>query len=161
MGVPARYDEAAVSENSAVIMASLSDRLGDVSRAIRQRLIADIPELRDDPRLVELLGASVEGNVDTIFHALQYEIPIEKIEPPTAALEYTRRMAQRGIPMNPLVRAYRLGHELLLKFARDEITAAGLDPRMSLAVFERITAVTFRYVDWISQEVVRRVRTRA
>ena len=154
MGVPARYDEAAISENSAVIMASLSDRLGDVSRAIRQRLIADIPELRDDPRLVELLGASIEGNVDTIFHALQYEIPIEKIEPPTAALEYTRRMAQRGIPMNPLVRAYRLGHELLLEFARDEITAAGLDPRMSLAVFERITAVTFRYIDWISQEVV-------
>ena len=65
MGVPARYDEAAVSENSAVIMARLSDRLGDVSRAIQQRLIADIPELRDDPRLVELLGASVEGNVDT------------------------------------------------------------------------------------------------
>ena len=34
-------------------------------------------------------------------------------------------MAQRGIPMNPLVRAYRLGHELLLKFARDEILPRG------------------------------------
>ena len=63
-------------------------------------------------------------------------------------------MAQRGVPMNPLVRAYRLGHELLLEFGRDEITDAGLDPRMSLAVFERMTAETFRYVDWISQEVV-------
>ena len=154
MGAPARYDDAAISENSAVILARLSERLGEVTRAIQQRLIADVPELRDDSALVELLGASVEGNVDTVFHALRYQIPIDKIEPPTAALEYSRRMAQRGVPMNPLVRAYRLGHELLLEFGRDEITDAGLDPRMSLAVFERMTAQTFRYVDWISQEVV-------
>ena len=56
--------------------------------------------------------------------------------------------------MNAIVRAYRLGHELILNFARNEINDAKLDPRMSLAVFERMTAVTFRYVDWISQEVV-------
>ncbi len=56
--------------------------------------------------------------------------------------------------MNPLVRAYRLGHEMFLAFARDEMSSAGLDPQMSLDVFERLTAVTFRYVDWISQEVV-------
>ena len=96
-----------------------------------------------------------------MFHALRYEIPIENVEPPTAALEYARRMAQRGVPMNALVRAYRLGHEIVLEFARDEIGDAGLDPRMSLAVFERMTAVTFRYVDWISQEVVGRVRAGA
>ena len=154
MGAPARYDDAAISENSAVVLSRLSERLGEVTRAIQQRLIADVPELRDDSALVELLGASVEGNVDMVFHGLRYQIPIDKMKPPTAALEYSRRMAQRGVPMNPLVRAYRLGHELLLEFGRDEITDAGLDPRMSLAVFERMTAQTFRYVDWISQEVV-------
>ena len=154
MGAPARYDDAAISENSAVVLSRLSERLGEITRAIQQRLIADVPELRDDSALVELLGASVEGNVDMVFHGLRYQIPIDKMKPPTAALEYSRRMAQRGVPMNPLVRAYRLGHELLLEFGRDEITDAGLDPRMSLAVFERMTAQTFRYVDWISQEVV-------
>ena len=154
MGARARYDDAAISENSAVVMARLNDRLLEMTRAIQQRLIAEIAELRDDSALVELLGASVQGNVDTFFMALRYEIPIENIEPPTAALEYSRRMAQRGVPMNALVRAYRLGHEMVLEFARDEINNAGLDPRMSLAVFERMTAVTFRYVDWISQEVV-------
>ena len=63
-------------------------------------------------------------------------------------------MAQRGVPMNALVRAYRLGHEMVLDFAREEINNAGLDPGMSLAVFERMTTVTFRYIDWISQQVV-------
>jgi DNA-binding PucR family transcriptional regulator len=154
MGAPARLHEAAISENSAAIVARLSDRLSEVTRAIQRRLATAIPELWDDSGVVELLGASVESNVDTVFHALRYEIPIENMEPPTAALEYARRMAQRGVPMNALVRAYRLGHEIVLEFARDEIAQAGMDPRMSLAVFERVTAVTFRYVDWISQEVV-------
>ena len=154
MGAPARYDEAAISENSAAIVAGLSERLDEVAGAIQRRLATAIPELWDDSGVMELLGASVESNVETVFHAVRYEIPIENIEPPTAALEYARRMAQRGVPMNALVRAYRLGHEIVLEFARDEIGGAGLDPRMSLAVFERVTAVTFRYVDWISQEVV-------
>jgi DNA-binding PucR family transcriptional regulator len=154
MSVLARYDEAAISENSAVIVARLSDRLGEVSQAIQRRLATVIPELWDDSGVGELLGASVDTNVDTVFQALRYEIPMENIEPPTAALEYARRMAQRGVPMNALVRAYRLGHEIVLEFARAEIAEAGMDPRMSLAVFERVTAVTFRYVDWISQEVV-------
>ena len=61
--------------------------------------------------LTGALAASAEANVETVFHALRYEIAIEKLEPPTAALEYARRMAQRGVSMNPLVRAYRLGHE--------------------------------------------------
>ena len=74
MGAPARYDDAAISENSAVVMARLSDRLGEVTRAIRQRLAGDVPELRDDPALLELLGASVESNVDTVFQALRYDL---------------------------------------------------------------------------------------
>jgi hypothetical protein len=154
MGARARHDDAAISETSAVIMARLNDRLLEVTRAIQQRLATEIAELRDDSGLLELLGASVQGNVDTVFKALRYEIPIENVEPPTAALEYSRRMAQRGIPMNALVRAYRLGHEMVLDFAREEINNAGLDPGMSLAVFERMTTVTFRYIDWISQQVV-------
>src|SRR5258705_7897776 len=130
MGVLAPYDEAAISENSAVIVARLSDRLSEVAEAIQRRLATVIPELWDDSGVVELLGASVETNIDTVFHALRYEISIENIEPPTAALEYARRMAQRGVPMNALVRAYRLGHEIVLAFTRDEIAEAGMDPRM-------------------------------
>ena len=138
-----------------MIMARLNDRLLEVTRAIQQRLATEIAELRDDSGLLELLGASVEGNVDTVFKALRYEIPIENVEPPTAALEYSRRMAQRGVPMNALVRAYRLGHEMVLDFAREEIKNAGLDPGMSLAAFERMTTVTLPVTStWNIRQVV-------
>jgi hypothetical protein len=154
MSAGARLDEAEVSAAAAAVMSRLIDRQAELTRAVRRRLETDIAELRGDPGLIELLGASVEGNLDTIFHALRHEIPLENVEPPTAALEYARRMAQRGAPMNAVVRAYRLGHGMVLDFVAEEIANSAFDPRMSFAVFERIRPVTFRYIDWISQQVV-------
>ncbi|MDH6193558.1 DNA-binding PucR family transcriptional regulator [Mycobacterium frederiksbergense] len=44
----------------------LHDRLAELSMYIRASLEAEMPELRGDARLLDLLGASVEGNVDTL-----------------------------------------------------------------------------------------------
>lgn len=149
-----RYDEREVGEHAATVIARLGARLTDLARGIQLTLAADIAELRTDPHLVELLGASVEGNIETIFGALQYEIPIDRVEPPTAAMEYARRLAQHGIPANALVRAYRLGQQALLDMILTDIRASEMDPELALRVFERITATSFRYIDWISQQVV-------
>lgn len=144
----------AVAAASAVVMDRLMARQTAVSQSVQQALASQITQLRGDRELVQLLGASVAGNVETIFNALRHDIPLDNIEPPTAALEYARRVAQRGVPMDALVRAYRLGHSLVIDAASDEVNATGLDARIGLAVFERITSVSFRYIDWISQQVV-------
>ncbi|MEV6427555.1 helix-turn-helix domain-containing protein [Nocardia sp. NPDC051463] len=149
-----RFDEAVVSEHAAAIVGQLRSRLGEVTRSIQQTLAAEISDLRGDSQLVELMGASIEGNIDTIFRALRYDIPIERVEPPTAALEYARRLAQHEVPANALVRAYRLGQQALLDLILDEIRAAEFEPALSLDVYERMTTVIFRYIDWITQEVV-------
>lgn len=143
-----------VSDTAAAIVSALGERLTEVSRSIQRTLADEIDELRDDPQLFALLGASVEGNVETIFGALAYKIPIERVEPPTAAFEYARRLAQRGIPVNALVRAYRLGQRALLKIILTEIRDFGVPPTIELDVFERTMTVTSGYVDWISQQVV-------
>ncbi|MDF3341086.1 helix-turn-helix domain-containing protein [Mycolicibacterium septicum] len=144
----------AVATASAEVMDRLMARQVAVSQSVQQALASQITQLRGDRELVQLLGASVAGNVETIFNALRHDISLDNIEPPTAALEYARRVAQRGVPMDALVRAYRLGHSLVIDAASDEVNAAGLDARIGLAVFERITSVSFRYIDWISQQVV-------
>ncbi len=144
----------AVSEANTTVMTRLIARQSGVARAVQLRLASDITELRGDPEIIELLGASVAGNIETIFHALRYDISLENIEAPTAALEYARRLAQRGVPMNALVRAYRIGHAMALDVCGEEINRAGLAPQTSLMLFERVTSVTFRYIDWISQQVV-------
>lgn len=125
-----------------------------VSSLIKDALEQLIPELRGDARTVELLGASVEGNVDTILHALRHGIAVERITAPTAALEYARRLAQHGVPVNALVRAYRLGQRRLTELVFAELHAIDMEPTTRIAVIEEITDVLFAYIDWISQQVV-------
>src|SRR6185437_12219036 len=120
----------------------------------QQLLITEITELAGDAQLVQLLRDTVASNVDTFFSAIRNGIPVEHIEPPTAALEYSRRLAQREVSANALVRAYRLGHRGALDFVLNEIRAAELDPQLSLDVYEQMEAVSFAYIDFISQRVV-------
>jgi len=146
-------DPALVTQTASCIVARLAERLSEVSQQVMARLKADIPELRGDAPLLDVLGASVEGNVATIFHSLQYDIPIERVEAPTAAMEYARRLAQRGVSANILVRAYRLGHQTVLDAVLEEIRQARLASALSLDVYEWITTVSFRYIDWITVQV--------
>lgn len=152
--MPTTDHKVTVGENAALVIERLTDRLDEVTRVIQLHLIAEIDELRGDAQLLKLLRDSVEGNIDTIFSAIQHAIPIEHAEPPTAALEYARRLAQRGVAANALVRAYRLGQQQLLAIVSKEIRALQLDPRLELDVFDQITTITFGYIDWISQRVV-------
>ncbi|WP_433716389.1 PucR family transcriptional regulator [Nocardia sp. CA-084685] len=132
----------------------MNERVTEISALLRRGLEEDIPELRGDPRNIELLGASVEGNVDTLLHALRHEIPVARISPPTAAIEYARRLAQHGIPVNALVRAYRVGQRRMTELFFAELRAGDITPDDGVTVVEAITTMMFEYIDWITQQVV-------
>src|SRR5260370_37239766 len=51
----------------------------------------------------------------------RYGIDTAHIEAPTAALEYARRLSQRGVPATDLVRAYRVGQARFLSHCIDEL----------------------------------------
>jgi GGDEF-like domain/PucR C-terminal helix-turn-helix domain len=143
-----------VNSYVAEVAGRLHDRLADASSEVRRSLEDQIPELRGDAALVELLGTSVEGNVDTILYSLRYDIAVERVEAPTAALEYARRLAQRGVPVNALVRAYRLGQRRVNELIFAELRAIDIPESMRVAVIEAITGTMFEYIDWMSQQVV-------
>ena len=132
----------------------LHDRAADASSVIFRSLEEQIPELRGDAALVELLGTSVEGNVDTLLHALRYDIAVERVEAPTAALEYARRLAQHGVPVNALVRAYRLGQRRMNEMVFAELREIDIPESVRVAIIEAITGTMFEYIDWMSQQVV-------
>jgi DNA-binding PucR family transcriptional regulator len=151
----AGHDEATVvAESAAAIVSRLDQRMAEVTGSIQQMLVTEIADLRGDPQLLQLLRDSVDGNVATVFSAIRHAIPIEKVELPTAALEHARRLAQRGVTVNALVRAYRLGHKAVLDAVLDEIRGSELEPALGLAVFHQISEVTFGYIDWITQQVI-------
>lgn len=113
-----------------------------------------IPELRGDEILLELLRASTESNVETFLHVVQHEIPIESVRPPSAAIEYARRLAQRNISANALLRAYRIGQNRVLAWAVDEVSRGEPDREVAFAASRVLQVMTFGYVDEVAEQVV-------
>jgi DNA-binding PucR family transcriptional regulator len=135
--------------------AALAGEMAGLSEHLVARMLHEIPELDGDPSLVELLRVSVSDNIRTAMQRFALGERRADAEPPRAALEYARRLAQRGVDVNALLRAYRLGQaecsQLMIEaFARDTD-----DPAAIVAATVEFSAATFAYVDGISEQVVR------
>lgn len=148
-----RNDDA-LTQAVAGIGTRLDTRLTDITRSVSDQLVSDIAELRDEEQLQQVLGDSVAANIDAFFAAARHGISIDLLHAPAAAIEHARRLAQRDISANVLVRSYRLGHQAVLKAVLEEIRTADLDPRLGLDVFDVMSTISFNYIDRISQEVV-------
>lgn len=111
----------ALTQAVAGIGTRLDARLTDITHSISEQLVSDIAELRGEEHLQQVLADSVSANVDAFFAAARHGISIDLLHAPAAAIEHARRLAQRDISANVLVRSYRLGHQLVLKAVLDEI----------------------------------------
>jgi DNA-binding PucR family transcriptional regulator len=147
-------DEALIAKSAAVIVGRLDDKQAEITRYCQELLVAELSEIGGDGELLGLLYDAVEGNFNTFFPAVRHGISIDHVEPPTAALEHARRMAQRGVDADSLVRGYRIGHQAVVRIVLDEIRAAQLDTQLGLDVFEHITSTSFRFVDRVTRLVL-------
>jgi DNA-binding PucR family transcriptional regulator len=135
------------------VAAALNARLGEITASMGSVLAEGIGELGDQ-RLRDLLGSSIEGNVENIFHLLRHDIPLSRVTPPSAAFKYARRLAQHDVPVHALVRAYRLGQNHLLEQAYVELERQPESSAIRLQASARIVSATFAYIDWISERVI-------
>lgn len=85
---------------------------------------------------------------------LQHGIATEQIGAPPAAIEYARRLAQRGISSNALLRAYRIGQNQVLDLAIAEVARHEPDREVALAATQILQRGGFAYVDRIAEQVV-------
>ena len=153
------------SELSPAVDAGVTERIAQVARTMRTTLASLagemhaefaelIPELRGDPAIIELLFASTESNLETMLHFAQGSIQLDEIEAPTAAISYSRRLAQRGTSSNALVRAYRLGQRRFVDAAFDEIARSESDPEIAFAAAQRMHLIANAYIDRVAEQVV-------
>jgi DNA-binding PucR family transcriptional regulator len=145
--------DAAERELSAV-GAAAGRHLLDFSHDIWLLLTSDIPELRGDDIVEKVLDASVQENVATLLHVFEHGLVPDDLQAPAAAVEYARRLAQRGVPIVALVRAYRVGHGRFLSWCLDELTSRSLDADLAAAVTSRMIDRSFRYIDRVSEQVI-------
>lgn len=147
-------DAELIAKHAATIVGQLDDKMGDITESVQAALAQEFVEIGGNGELLDLLHDAVRGNLDAYIPAIRHRIPVENIRPPTSALEHARRMAQRGVPANTLVRGYRLGHQALLSRLVEEIDQAGLDAQLGLSVFQLLSSVSFDYIDRVTEEVL-------
>ena len=142
------------AESASEVSAALVPRTAEMSADIYQLIVREIPQLRSDKRVLELLEASVAENVATVLHILQHGIDLEKVHAPAAAAEYARRLAQRGVPVAALLRAYRIGSARFEDWGLQELGRRINDAAVISAAGLRIAAILASYIDKVSEELV-------
>ncbi|MEU7905669.1 helix-turn-helix domain-containing protein [Actinoplanes sp. NPDC049118] len=132
----------------------MSARMPQLTRTLHARLAVSIKELRGDRQILELLATGIESNLETLGHVLRFDISIDEVTPPAAALEYARRLAQHGVSPQALARAFRLAQELVLDWAFNETIRREPDPRVALAASRLFVRTTFRFVDVLLEQLI-------
>lgn len=148
-------DTAEVRRLVAVLGQRLSEQQPYLTRVLTEN-IRSISDLDLDQPLIDLLDASVDSNINTIVHLLINAIPVERIQAPTAAVEYALRLAQRGVPSYSLVRAYQLGQEYLMTVVLRESEQIEADRTCTLRAIRVIADALYQYIDWICLHLLER-----
>jgi DNA-binding PucR family transcriptional regulator len=157
---PAAYDSSvdrsspSVAQSAADVSAALTPRAAEISADIYHLIVREIPQLRGDKRVLALLEASVGGNVTTLLHVMQHGIDLEQVQAPAAAQEYARRLAQRGVPIAALLRAYRIGSARFQDWCLEELGRSTDNASVISAAGLRIADATATYIDRVSEELV-------
>lgn len=148
-------DEAAVTERISHIAAMLATRAAELTTAMVNVYEQEVPSLlQHDERTVSLLASSVQQNIETAMQIFQHGIDVANVEAPLAALQYARRLAQRGTPLVDLIRAYHVGQTTVLDYALQEGTRLVEDPALFGAMARRVVTVTFAFIDRVTNQVV-------
>jgi len=147
-------DHPAVAELMAGVAAAVAHRAAAVYEDVNQVILEEIPQLHDDMPVLALLGSSVQSNVDTCLQVMQYQIDLADVQAPAAAVEYARRLAQRGSPLTALLRAYRVGHACFSAWLLRELAQQADDAQLITAATLGMSKIVAGYIDQTSEELV-------
>ena len=140
------------------MMADVAAAVGHGAAAVREdvyeTILREIPQLGDDKPLLALLASSVDSNVDTCLQIMEHRIDLAAVRAPAAAVEYARRLAQRGTPLTALLRAYRIGHACFSDWLLRELARQAGDAEMITAATLGMSRIVAGYIDQTSEEMV-------
>jgi PucR C-terminal helix-turn-helix domain/GGDEF-like domain len=147
-------DRPAVAELTGDVAAAVSRQVAAVREDVFETILREIPQLREDKPLLALLDSSVDSNVGTCLQVMRHQIDLAAVEAPAAAVEYARRLAQRGTPLTALLRAYRVGHARFSDWLLGELAQRAEDAEMVSAATLSMSRVVAGYIDQVSEKMV-------
>ncbi|MFJ7960141.1 PP2C family protein-serine/threonine phosphatase [Streptomyces sp. NPDC096319] len=122
----------------------------DLMRELRDEL----PDLWEHKELQELTLREIADLMNTLLDLLDGQIALADISAPAVVVAAAHENARGGLPLSEALRAFRLGHMLLLRRMQAEVIRLTDDPVLVSSVVGRVTDVAFSYVDISSEQVV-------
>jgi DNA-binding PucR family transcriptional regulator len=147
-------DSPAIAEVMGDIATAVARRAAAVREDVYETILREIPQLRDDKPVLALLASSVDSNIDTCLQIMQHRIDLGAVQAPAAAVEYARRLAQRGTPLTALLRAYRVGHTCFADWLLKELAQQAHDAETISAATLSMSRIVAGYIDQISEKMV-------
>ncbi|WP_232021514.1 MULTISPECIES: PucR family transcriptional regulator [Pseudonocardia] len=143
-----------VTDTLARLAGTVRDDVGALAAHVLTEIDAGLPDLGRDPRSRELLVGTIEGSLEGALAVLTGGGDPDDAPVPPAATEFARRLAQQGVPVTVVLRAYRLGQAAFQRELISRIEAAGLGTGDIVAAVGELSTVAFGYVDRISEAMV-------
>src|SRR5580658_2457010 len=144
----------AVAEMVADVATAVGRQAAAVSEDVYKEILGEIPQLDHDKPLRAMLASNVESNVDACLQIMQHRIDLAAVQAPAVAVEYARRLAQRGTPLTALLRAYRLGHARFSDWLFTELARQAGGAEMITAATLSMSKIVAGYIDQTSEEMV-------
>ena len=142
----------AIGQEIEAVAARMSEHLSAISNDIRDVITEIVPALHGDERINALLFASVQENVNTMLHILQHDL--RSSVAPNAAVEYSRRLAQRDVGISELLRAYRVGQTRFQRDFIDELLRRREGDHIEGGTALRMVELVSGYVDHVVEQII-------
>ncbi|MBP2182589.1 hypothetical protein JOM49_004115 [Amycolatopsis magusensis] len=143
------------ADKLARVAAAMNKRASEVTAELVNLYERELPHLvHDDESMVSLLSASVYQNIDTALRIFEHGIDPTRVEAPAAAIEYARRLAQRGTSVIDLIRAYYLGQMAVLDLAIQEGVRQNRNADDLGALTRQALSGALIFIDRVTQQVV-------
>ncbi len=147
-------DSAVARDAVAHVAGQLNAQVAECTAELERIFLAQIPEVHGDEAIEELLVASTAANLSVMFEALRHGIAVDEIDVPPPAAAYAQRFAQRGLPVEALLRAYRLGDHRFIQWFLAHLTEWTTTPQQLEQAASEVVDFTVAYVDRISEALI-------
>jgi hypothetical protein len=135
------------------VAGAVAPRLPEIVGELLDLLLGEIDELRGDEFVVSRLRASLEANVSTLLHLMEEPVDLDLVEPPAGALQFAQRLAQRGVPLSALWRAYHLANARFFRICLEELGTQSTTVADFARRADALSMLLHAYVDHVCERI--------
>lgn len=121
--------------------------LDDLSAKVAEEIHAEMPEFGSHARVTARTHAAVRANLAGFLAVVRDGVPTETVEVTKDTIDYARAFVHRGIPLEHVMRCFRLGHAHMWTAWAAAIERSGVDPDTRATVLEVVSTSMFDFMD--------------